>query len=173
MKNISENFPQKFERIQVLTRKLIPFCWPAILLIILSLVFSFIQIHDSASDSGYSLEMLITSLGVGILLNFGLLLLIIRFFYSCGHDGLFSKNTVSSIRWIGWFIFIPAAIKFLGVVAAGAMTILGSYDSTGLLASGLLWGNPLTKIILGVFFIILAKIMALGGGLEKEAELTI
>lgn len=174
MKTNKEQTPSQSDPIQALSRKLIPVCWFVILLLVVGLIVAAIQVSTPNSTVSALKHVFLPMIGFPFLFWTGVVLLIIRFLYNCDRHGIFSKKAVSSIRWIGLIILAKAAIKLTGLVVSGVFITTATTTLQGT-ATYLLspFAASITNVILGLFLVILAKIMTVGSGLEKEAKLTI
>lgn len=170
MENSTPQFPNQFHSIHALSRKLIPICWGVIFLIVVASVAASIFLSKPTSTPTFSPQMLIMEFGFPSLFLIGLLFLMARFFAGCCRYGLFSTVAVTSIRWIGALILASAVIKLamLGYIVA---TNEAAAFYAALLTSS--FASTITNLILSVFLLVLAKIIAVGGGFEKEAALTV
>jgi hypothetical protein len=170
MNNTKENSTNQSERIQAISRKLLPICWIVIACIVAGVIIAGIQ-FSSEDSTRLLFEALIGSMVFSSLYWIVLILLIMGFLKSCHRDGIFSVSSSKSIGWIGRLILIEAIFKL--VVHCGSVayfyTASSPYIST--LISSIT--SSITKIILGVFLLIVARIITVGIDLEKDAELTI
>ena len=170
MNSAKENLINQSERIQAISRKLLPICWIVIACIVAGVIIAAIQLN-SEDSTRLLFEALIGSMVFSSLYWIVLILLIMGFLKSCDGDGIFSVSSSKSIRWIGRLILIEAIFKL--VVHCGSVayfyTASSPYIST--LISSIT--SSITKIILGVFLLIVARIIMVGIDLEKDAELTI
>ena len=170
MNNTKENSTNQSERIRAISKKLIPICWIVIFFVVAGVIGAGIQLSGEESNF-WKTGSLFGSMVFSALYWIVLILLIIHFLKSCDHDGIFSLSSSKSIRWIGRLILIEAIFKL--VVHCGSVayfyTASSPYIST--LISSIT--SSITKIILGVFLLIVARIIMVGIDLEKDAELTI
>ena len=112
MNYAKENLINQSERIQAISRKLLPVCWIVIAWIVAGVIIAAIQLNSEDSTK-LLFEALIGSMVFSSLYSIVLILLIMRFLKSCDHDGIFSVSSSKSIRWIGRLILIDAIFKLV------------------------------------------------------------
>ena len=158
------------DRIRSLSKRLIPICWVAIFFIIAGVVLAGVKLKSH--ESTFSLyEGVIGSMIISATFWIALTLLIIRFLKSCERDGVFSQSGATSIRWIGLLILGQAILSLM--TKSGALSYQYATGSSQLAFLIPSTTSSITKIILGLFLLIIARIITVGMSLEKDAELTI
>lgn len=158
------------DRIRSLSKKLIPICWVAILFIIGGVVLAGVKLKSNESTS-FLFEGAIGSMIISAIFWIALTFLIIRFLKSCECDGIFSQSGATSIRWIGLLILAKAIVSLIG--KSGALAYMYSTEASQLAFFIPSITSSITKIMMGVFLLIIARIITVGMSLEKDAELTI
>lgn len=94
-----------------------------------------------------------------------LLVLMARFFASCRKDGIFSPRSISSIRWIGGILLVVSVIRL------GLSFVYLTSDVAVLFPPHAL--SNITTAIIGIFLLMLSKIIAAANRLDGEAKFTI
>lgn len=170
MKRDQLNLPNQSDRIRSLSKKLIPFCWLVIFSIIGGVAVAGVKLKSNESTS-FLFDGLIGSMIFSALFWICLTFLIIRFLKSCARDGIFSQSGATSIRWIGLLILAKAILSLIG--KSGALAYLYSTEASQLAFFIPSITSSITKIMMGFFLLIIARIITVGMSLEKDAKLTI
>jgi ABC-type uncharacterized transport system permease subunit len=100
MNSAKENLINQSERIQAISRKLLPICWIVIACIVAGVIIAGIQ-FSSEDSTRLLFEALIGSMVFSSLYWIVLILLIMGFLKSCHRDGIFSVSSSKSI-WMDW-----------------------------------------------------------------------
>ena len=170
MKNNTVQIPNRLNPTQVLPRKLILICWSIIILIAVATLGSSVQLVMPNMPTIYPSHMLIMNFIVPGLYSIVTLLLMIRFFSGCRSAGIFSPIAISSIRWIGRLVLMNALIRLADLLVLSLTAdIIGGWG----FHLALFFATGLSGIIMGIFLMILAKIMSVASGMEKELEFTV
>ena len=183
MNSTKENSTNQSERIRAISKKLIPICWIVIFFVVAGVTGAGIQLSGEESNSGeYKLGFTFTDQAWKNGTLFGtmvfsalywvvLILLIMRFLKSCDHDGIFSVSSSKSIRWIGRLILIETIFKL--VVSFVTLSYLYIASNSYIASFIPSFTFSITKLILGFFLLVVARIIMVGVELEKDSELTI
>lgn len=170
MNNTKENSTNQSERIRAISKKLIPICWLVIFFVVAGVIGAGIQLSGEESNF-WKTGSLFGSMVFSALYWIVLILLIMRFLKSCDHDGIFSVSSSKSIRWIGRLILIETIFKL--VVSFVTLSYLYIASNSYIASFIPSFTFSITKLILGVFLLVVARIIMVGVELEKDSELTI